>query len=537
MIKNLRYAFMLMATISFVALNAQTRYQDEVFTNSSLSITPNVHYGSNYSVLTGIPDSIGLMMDVYMPDPAVDTVSNRPLIIYVHTGNFLPIVVSGSSLGQKIDSSAVSLCKSWAKRGFVAASIDYRLGWNPLDSTAEGRRSLVLQAVYRSILDTKTAVRYFKKDAATTDTYAIDPNKIIIYGEGSGGYTSLAYATMDRYDELTLPKFTYAATGDSYIDTLLLGNLDGFGGMLNMDNHVGYDADVAMVVNAGGSLADTSWLEGNEVPMVSFQSIRDGYAPFEQGIVIVPTTNENVVEVQGANVWMKKANDLGVNASFANTSFVGDPYTARARAMYGQTYSNWDVLNPNVTVAANAEGLFPIQLPLQSAQLLNGGAPWQWWDLNTLTLVVAGVNMQLGTTYDANTIHAQNVATYPGGMSAATGKLYLDTIQGYLIPRIMIALQLPGYETFSVDEQEQLNNGTNLYPNPAEDHVFIQLSGLKQFLESIKVYNVLGQVVYASSDINTKRQRIALDDWDSGIYVAEIILSDGNKVSRRFLVK
>jgi hypothetical protein len=535
--RTLRFALSAMAMLAFLASSAQTRYLDEVFTSSQISIFPEINYGENYSVLTGTPDTVDLAMSLYMPKLSDDTLTDRPLIIFVHTGNFLPIVINGSTTGTRNDSSAANLCKSWAKRGFVAASIDYRLGWNPLDSTAEGRRSLLLQAVYRAVLDAKTAVRYFKKDAANLDLYRIDPNKIVVYGEGSGGYVSLAYATLDRPEELELPKFTYAATGNSYVDTMLWGNIDGFGGMFNIDNHSGYSNDVSMVVNAGGALADTSWLEGNEVPMVSFHSIRDGYAPFEQGIVIVPTTNENVVEVQGANVWMKRANDLGVNNAFANLSFVGDPYTARARSMYGQSYTNWDVLNPSVTVAQNAEGLFPIQLPLQPAQLLNGGAPWQWWDLTTFTFVVAAVNAQLGTTYDANTIHMQNLATYPGGMSATKGKTYLDTIQGYLIPRIMVSLQLPGYQTFSIDENEQLENSTQLYPNPATDHVIVEVSGVKARIEAVKVYNVLGQNIFQENDLDRNRLRINTLEFDSGIYVAEIFTTDGRKVSRRFMVK
>lgn len=515
---------------------AQTRYLDEVFNNSEITVHQDVVYGQNYEVLTGTPTLIDLKMDVYEPSQTVDTESDRPLVIFVHTGNFLPIVINGSPTGTKRDSSAVELCKQWAKRGYVAASIDYRLGWNPLDTSAEGRRSGLLQAVYRSIIDLKTAVRYFKKDAATTDDYDIDPSSIAVYGEGSGGYTVLAFATLDKFAEMAIPKFTFAATGESYIDTALWGNIDGFGGMFNNDNHTGYDATVALHVNAGGALADTSWLEGTESPFVSFHAVRDGYAPFDNGIVIVPTTNENVVEVQGANLFMAKVRDLGVNADFANLPFFGDPYTAQARSLYGNTYANWSIVNPTITVGNNLEGLYPIVLPLQPAQLLNGGGPWQWWDLQTLQLIVAGVNAQTGGSYDATQIHQGGLASNQN-MSASQGRTYIDTVQGYLLPRMMVALDLPGSEVFNVDESEQLANGVKLFPNPVTDVFEIELHDLRQSLNAVSIVNVMGQQVADFVNLSGKNLRVDASDFAPGMYMLNISFSDGSKVTKRFMVK
>ena len=88
---------------------AQTRYLDEVFDTSELTVHTDVTYGSNYEVLTGAPVLIDLKMDVYEPDQAIDTETDRPLFIYIHTGNFLPIVINGSATGQRIDSTAVEM--------------------------------------------------------------------------------------------------------------------------------------------------------------------------------------------------------------------------------------------------------------------------------------------------------------------------------------------------------------------------------------------------------------------------------------------
>lgn len=122
------------ASLLTIDAQAQTRYLDPIFNSSQITVTQNVVYGQNIEVLTGAPVLIDLKMDVYQPDPAVDPLAQRPLIIILHTGNYLPIVINGSPTGTKMDSSIVNLSKQWAQRGFVVASIDYRLGWNPLAS-------------------------------------------------------------------------------------------------------------------------------------------------------------------------------------------------------------------------------------------------------------------------------------------------------------------------------------------------------------------------------------------------------------------
>ena len=112
-------------------MDAQVRYLNEVFTD--VNVTTDVLYGQNVTVLPllqGAPPSAQpLVCDIY--EPAGDTETDRPLMIYIHTGNFLPQYLNGSAVGTKSDSVAVELCSRYAKMGYVVASIDYRLGWNP----------------------------------------------------------------------------------------------------------------------------------------------------------------------------------------------------------------------------------------------------------------------------------------------------------------------------------------------------------------------------------------------------------------------
>src|ERR1051325_1504793 len=122
--KFLRAIIVLLLVGAASPLTAQ-RYLSEVFTN--VNVAPNVMYAHNISVLTGTPTDDTLLMDVY--SPAGDSCTMRPLIIYMHAGTELPIVINGATVGTRGDSSVTYMCMGLAKRGYVVASIDYRLGW------------------------------------------------------------------------------------------------------------------------------------------------------------------------------------------------------------------------------------------------------------------------------------------------------------------------------------------------------------------------------------------------------------------------
>ena len=109
--KFLTLAFGLLAVCQ---VDAQVRYLNEVF--SDVEVTSNVVYGENVTVLPllqgAAPAAQPLVCDIY--EPAGDTETARPLIIYIHTGNFLPQYLNGSAVGTKTDSVAVELCSRYA---------------------------------------------------------------------------------------------------------------------------------------------------------------------------------------------------------------------------------------------------------------------------------------------------------------------------------------------------------------------------------------------------------------------------------------
>ena len=486
---------LIILAMALAATTQAQRYLTEVFTDAQVVLTPNVPYATNINFLTsdfagpnvaaeitelqtdaflGIPypahyydpadptsdvKIVELKMDVYQPDQSVDTEPARPVVIYLHTGNLLPPPINGSPNGLKTDSCAIVACRQLARRGYVAIAIDYRLGWNPLAPTVEERRSGLLNAVYRTIHDTKMCVRKLNETTFGANEYAIDGTKIILLGEGTGGYIALATATLDEPAELFIEKFRPDPFDPtvSYVDTNIVGNLDGYGGQLNLYQPSAYDDAIHFCANMGGALADTSWMADGDVPMVSAHTVRDDFAPFHSGIVVVPTTLEEVLDLQGPNVFIPLANSYGNNESFQALPN-GDPFTDNARALYGTT---WDVSNGGmITIASSpeAEGMYPIIRPLRP-YLTNEASPWQWWDPNSplaTALVAPGV-----------TAHMASLQSNPD-MSPAKGRAYLDSVMGYLNPRIVCALAL-GPCVLDVIDCEGTIGGTALPGTPCDD--------------------------------------------------------------------
>jgi hypothetical protein len=198
-----------------------------------------------------------LMMDIYQPTG--DTYAERPLIILAHGGSF----ISGT---RSDDGSVDSLCVRFARRGYVTASIDYRLA-SPFDMfSADSTPSI--NAVVKAISDGKAAIRYFVKDAATTNTYKIDTNNIFIGGNSAGAvlYMHVGYLA----DTTECP---------SYLLTAMNAN----GGFEGNSGNPGYTTKNKAVVDLAGALNKSSFVGPFDKPSVNFQGTADNIVPYNCG--------------------------------------------------------------------------------------------------------------------------------------------------------------------------------------------------------------------------------------------------------------
>ncbi|CAN5665331.1 hypothetical protein BH11BAC1_BH11BAC1_00190 [soil metagenome] len=488
------------------------RYVTEVFT--SVDSTQNIVYGSNYSFLTGVPTLQPLIFDLYKPSGDVET--NRPLVLMIHTGSFLPAIINQTPTGNLRDSATAEMCRRFARRGYVVASVDYRTGWNPSAIGAAGqdiRTGTLLQAVGRSLQDVRACVRYFKKDFATNgNSFGIDTSKIILGGQGSGGYIAFASTTIHDTLEVWKPKFLATSTDTtygfvqnaSYWLSFLWGDFDGNGGVPaynNSNNSPGYSGNVAMMFNLGGAMGDSSWVDAGDAPMLAFHVVGDPFAPYGDGTVIVPTTGDPVVDVSGSHTVMRKATELGNNDDF-NSFPYNDAFTARA-----------DLINDGY------DGLFPFYMSISQAQ----AGPWEWFD--STTTVNYAIAYQLGSA--AGTMIYQNAKLTNPDMSEEKGMAYIDTIMGYACPRISKALGLG----VGVNDLDGLQNAVSIYPNPASSSVSIKLeSGIKETEIAVTITDISGRTIETInwSASQSKVLHLNLKNYSKGVYVINAVSKSFN---------
>jgi hypothetical protein len=514
-----------------LSVGAQDRYLDDVF--SSVTVTSDVTYATNISILpmlSGLPPGpASLKCDIYTPDG--DTETNRPVIILVHTGSFLPAVANGQATGSKTDLSIVEQCTRWAKKGYVAVAMDNRLGWNPTSTDQNVRTSTLLQAAYRGIQDAKAMVRYMRMTEATGNPYGIDESKIVLGGQGTGAYISLGYATLSDENELYLPKFLDLSDPTNpipYVYPPVYGNIDGtdstyapiydstgaiVGSMpFNIPNNLGYSNDINMAFNLGGAIADISWLQSGDVPMVSFHCEKDPYAPIDTGDVIVPTTGDFVVEVMGSRT-VQIMQNMYNNNSYGAWSYISDDYTTAANTNNDGNDGLYIFKTPAPSSTPNAFG------ELEEEQ----GSPWDWWDNVTYDAMFTGYH---GTPAGYG---AANSLLGNPNMSATNGNLYLDTIQGYLNPRMYLTLGLGT----ALSTNELIAQTTEIYPNPANN--VLNIVSYTVGIENINIYNLNGQLVL-NKEVNNNQKTLNISSLESGIYIVDI-LSENTSVKRKLVIE
>jgi hypothetical protein len=512
--KNLLLTAAFCASLIANETSAQTRYLDEVFT--SVTVSSNVVYGNNLEVLTGAPVAKDLLMDVY--EPAGDIVTDRPLILYLTTGSFLPRYINQSATGSKTDSATVEICTRLAKQGYVVAAVDYRKGWNPAEAITDDRTESILRAVYRGLQDSKTCVRFFRKDVATnSNSFGIDDTRIAVGGQGSGGYISLAYGTLDKLSEIQLQKF-YNFTSNQYmVDTTVLGNWSGIGGnpALNSNNHAGYSDDVLMTFNIGGAIGDSTWLEAGEVPIITMQGQADYFAPFQYGIVTVPGTTVFVIDVSGSSDVSRMANAFGNNNVF-KTPAITDVYTTRA--------NDFNTANDATYGNAGDEGLFAFE------GAANGNGPWEWLDTAAVKAEATAWGQNgdviLGNFYASNPVFEYLYENFGYAYARARAIAYCDTIQGYLSPRLYRGLL---EQPFSVAEFAATE--VSVYPNPATDKISF-VSEDSNPISSILFYSLDGKIVRTESNINATNIVVSNLDLPKGIYFANVRFKEGTTVKK-----
>ncbi len=528
------FMFCLLALQSY----AQERYVDEVF--SGVDTEQGIIYGGNTTVLPALlgADPTIRPLNMNLITPAGDSLEDRPVIVLLHTGNFLPAFLNGNIHGTIDDPYLNDLGNRLARMGYVVAVADYRAGWNPISTSQEVRTNTLINAAYRGVQDVNTLARFLRKTVAGGNPYGISGEKITVWGVGTGGYVAYGAATLDEYFDVVLPKFIGAdINGDGTPDPFVIEPIHGDpfalkvginpanGDTLCFPNHTepGLSSEFQLCVNMGGALGDLTWLDETDPPMISFHVPTDPFAPYQDGIVIVPTTGDLVVAVDGSYNASEKANDIGVNDVFIDGARIDDDYTTAANAnndgnegLFPFVRQDWDVTNDSIDNAVPVEA-----------------SPWEFWDETTFSTAPFGQ----ATIADAGDVcegipiefcnwHLIQLRTNPD-MSLTKAKSYQDSIVGYFAPRACLALDLPCADSYrDVATEEFLPNTiVEISPNPASNNLYIK-SGDEEIID-ISLIDMNGRVAVSVKNINDNSFSFDRTGMESGMYILQVRLTKG----------
>ncbi len=253
-----------------------------------ISVETNIPYGMATTFAGGTET---LVLDLYKP--IGDNNCRRPLLVMAHGGGFIA--------GTKNDVDVVQICQEMAARGYVTASINYRLGVHPLSfytpyalcndaiNPAGISKCIYMtdtleftRALHRAVQDVRGAIRFLKERHELDST---DVQNVFTGGSSAGAIATLHLALLDLPSE-KLP-FTGAQADAPVPDGDLascvpmpanrtrpdLGPADGD------QNLNGQDATVQGVAAFMGGVFDLGFLQGNTPPLYLYHRTDDLVVP------------------------------------------------------------------------------------------------------------------------------------------------------------------------------------------------------------------------------------------------------------------
>ncbi len=465
--------FLLFITFGYSQISYNDRYSTSVF--NEIEIQYDVVYGNAPALAfpylnENNTTAQDLLMDIYLP--VGDTLDYRPALICAHSGAF----VSGTKSAEDM----VAFCDSLAHRGYVTASIDYRLGMNVFSSESSTR------AVYRGLQDGRSAIRYLKENA---QLYGVDTNNIYILGSSAGAYVGMHNIYMDTEDER--PPETYNSPD--------LGCLDCSG------NDYEHSGRAAGLISLWGALQDTTLIiETDTIPAFLAHGTADATVP------------------------------IGFGSAFGNPAFpatYGSSLIAEQIENLGNEVEKYFVAGEGHEFYGTDNGDWP-------------GSPNQYWDTvfnKTESFMYDIHKPRAGFYYEDLGIYEffdQSISATSwywdfgdGTYSTEQNPVHEYAEYGDYKVTQFVSNDLMSWDTLSSEvyfwlgTQAKTDIEIRIYPNPSNNTINISSSSDRSF--TIRIVNSRGQQALSLDLKEFETLYLDIRDYPSGIY--SIILSNENQ--------
>jgi para-nitrobenzyl esterase len=266
----MRTISLILFTIFSLQVSAQcgNRYSTVIFPNVE---TSTYTYGENtkYNGVNQI-----LKMDVYTPK--TDTFKKRPCVVFCFGGAFVQ--------GDRTSTEILYFANYLAQRGYVCASIDYRLD-EMSNLTSKGETG----AAIRAVQDAKAAVRYLKSKSVDL---GLDTTQFFIGGTSAGGITAMTLG-YTQYNEF---------------NAFIKLKIDSLGGWEGTTNTLTNSYKVKGLFNFSGAVFDTLNIQSSDLPVYLNHATQDMTVPFYSGF---PLSGQSTTNVFGSGSIAKRMKSQG----------------------------------------------------------------------------------------------------------------------------------------------------------------------------------------------------------------------------------
>jgi poly(3-hydroxybutyrate) depolymerase len=498
---SLKY-YLLILIFPLFATAQPCRYRERIFT--AFDKTANIVYGNAPFInapylLENSTTNQNLLLDIF--EPSGDTAQKRALILFAHSGGFIN--------GSKDNEDMQALCDSFSRRGYVTASFEYRLGFNPLSSNASER------AVWRGIQDGSAAVRFFKQNAAL---YKIDTNKIFMWGSSAGAFLALGLAYLDNAER---PSSTFSGflrpdlgckdcSGNGYTNTSL----------------------VTGIISCWGATKDTAWIRNNNnIPVQLFHGTADATVPFTEGY---PFGLPTITYVRGSQQINEQLNRTSIYHEYYTAPGLGHEYWGTSNGSFipgGPTVYWSDIITKAKDFMIGRMSGVPVcVLPVKpdgfTGNVVNQKVKLQWSTVQELNLknIILERSMN-GTDY------RELITVLPKGINGA-GAWYSITdnypFSGFNYYRLKFVDQDGSFAYSTIVQLKTTAKAlqiTQIFPNPVSDRLNLQIQSDKKQDIIYTVFDFSGKQL--SSTMATIQQGInntviPFQRFASGMYMLQV---------------